>query len=69
MVTSKKKSWEVFEMSSAGRPTFNPAVGGEPRSQGGNKIFVPTKQVASRDLNSHTKLKLRKEGQGTRKVR
>lgn len=56
-------------MSSAGRPTFNPAMGGEPRSgQGGNKIFVQTKQISSRDLNSHTKLKIRQEGQGTKKV-
>jgi protein CWC15 len=55
-------------MSSAGRPTFNPAMGGEPRSQGGNKIFVPTQQISSRDLKGHTKLKLRQEGQGTKKV-
>eukprot|EP01115_Flamella_aegyptia_P014599 TRINITY_DN838_c0_g1_i2.p1 TRINITY_DN838_c0_g1~~TRINITY_DN838_c0_g1_i2.p1 ORF type:complete len:101 (+),score=24.77 TRINITY_DN838_c0_g1_i2:7-309(+) len=53
-------------MSTAGRPTFNAALGGENRQQSGNKLLVPTKQISSRDLQSHTKIKVRQPGQGTK---
>ncbi|KAL6604115.1 Cwf15/Cwc15 cell cycle control protein [Neocallimastix sp. 'constans'] len=48
-------------MTSAARPTWNPAMGGfSLRDKGGI-----TGQVSSRDLNSHTTLKLRQFGQNS----
>eukprot|EP01018_Ginkgo_biloba_P022377 Gb_07114 [translate_table: standard] len=52
-------------MTSSARPTWNPAKGGE--EQGGGRIFGPSNKSSSRDLPSHTSLKIRKEGQNTEK--
>eukprot|EP00270_Netrium_digitus_P000142 TRINITY_DN1015_c0_g1_i1.p1 TRINITY_DN1015_c0_g1~~TRINITY_DN1015_c0_g1_i1.p1 ORF type:complete len:246 (+),score=78.59 TRINITY_DN1015_c0_g1_i1:146-883(+) len=48
-------------MTTAARPTWAPAKGGE--EQGGVRMFGPSQKFSSRDLASHTKLKLRKDGQ------
>lgn len=56
-------------MSTAGRPTFNAAIGAEPRNQSGNKLVAPSKLVSVRDLNAQTKLKFRQPGQGTKEVK
>ena len=50
-------------MTSAHRPTWKAAVGGN--EQGGNVLYIPSRQYSSRDMPSHQKLKLRQEGQGT----
>ncbi|GBG66297.1 hypothetical protein CBR_g58788 [Chara braunii] len=50
-------------MTTAARPTWAPAKGGE--EQGGVRTFGPSQRYSSRDLASHTKLKPRKEGQDT----
>jgi protein CWC15 len=50
-------------MSSAGRPTYQAARGGS--DQGGNRLHYPSSHYSSRDLASHTKMKLRKPGQNT----
>lgn len=50
-------------MTTAHRPTWNPAKGGN--EQGGNRCFLPTRQYSSRDAPSHTTIKYRKDGQGT----
>eukprot|EP00897_Mesotaenium_endlicherianum_P001870 jgi/Mesen1/1710/ME000138S00564 len=50
-------------MTTAARPTWAPAKGGE--EQGGARMFGPSQKYSSRDLASHTKLKTRKEGQDT----
>ncbi len=47
------------EMTTAARPTFFPAMGGE--DQGFYRMEGGTKQVSVRDLPGHTKLKLRKQ--------
>ena len=50
-------------MTSAARPTFAPAMGGQNRGE--TSLSAMTKQYSSRDLVSHTKLKYRHIGQGT----
>ena len=50
-------------MTTAHRPTFKSTMGGS--TQGGNKLYQPTKQFSSRDLPGHLKLKTRRPGQGT----
>jgi len=52
-------------MTTASRPTFAPAVGGQGRGEAAGSLSSMTKQYSSRDLNSHTKLKYRDLGQGT----
>ena len=52
-------------MTTAHKPTFKPCVGGS--NQGGNKLYIPTKQFSSRDLPGHLKIKVRRQGQGTYK--
>jgi len=52
-------------MSTAGRPTFRPAMGAEGRNQSGNKLYVPTLQTSARDIRAHTQLKVRQPGQQT----
>lgn len=48
-------------MTSAARPTFNPAKGNT--HQGGNRLHAPTQQTSAKDQPGHTKLKLRQPGQ------
>ncbi|CAM6026793.1 unnamed protein product [Sphagnum balticum] len=50
-------------MTTAARPTWAPAKGGH--EQGGVRMFGPSQKFSSRDLASHTTLKLRKDGQDT----
>jgi len=50
-------------MTSAHRPTWKAASGGS--NQGGNAIYIPTRQYSSRDMPSHLTLKTRVPGQGT----
>ncbi|XP_076096089.1 protein CWC15 homolog A-like [Mytilus galloprovincialis] len=50
-------------MTTAARPTFEPARGGRGKNEG--DLSALSKQYSSRDLPSHTKLKYRQEGQGT----
>ena len=50
-------------MTTAARPTFDPARGGS--GKGENDLSALSKQYSSRDLPSHTKLKYRQHGQGT----
>jgi len=50
-------------MTTAARPTFEPARGG--RGKGEGDLSAMSKQYSSRDLPSHTKLKHRQTGQGT----
>uniref|UniRef100_A0A804QJX4 Uncharacterized protein n=1 Tax=Zea mays TaxID=4577 RepID=A0A804QJX4_MAIZE len=50
-------------MTTAARPTWAPAKGGN--EQGGTRIFGPSQKYSSRDLAAHTSLKLRKDGQQT----
>ena len=50
-------------MTTAAKPTFNPARGGTGRTE--SDLGALSKQYSSRDLPSHTKLKYRQEGQGT----
>mmetsp|Transcript_51070 Transcript_51070/g.106667 ORF Transcript_51070/g.106667 Transcript_51070/m.106667 type:complete len:221 (-) Transcript_51070:195-857(-) len=51
-------------MTTAAKPTFFPAVGGE--DQGYFRMEGGTRQVSVKDLPGHTKLKLRKQGQASR---
>ena len=44
-------------MTTAARPTWAPAKGGN--EQGGTRIFGPSQKYSSRDLASHTNLKPR----------
>lgn len=44
-------------MTTAHRPTWAPAVGGE--EQGGMRIFVPSRAVSAKNLPGHLKLKFR----------
>lgn len=48
-------------MTTAHRPTWAPARGGE--EQGGTRLFVPSKQVSAKNQAAQTKLKFRQEGQ------
>ncbi|XP_074292903.1 uncharacterized protein LOC141619785 [Silene latifolia] len=50
-------------MTTAARPTWAPAKGGN--EQGGTRIFGPSQKYSSRDLAAHTSLKPRKDGQET----
>lgn len=50
-------------MTTAARPTFDPARGGQGRGE--KDLSSISKQYSSRDLPSHTKLKYREHGQGT----
>lgn len=50
-------------MTTAARPTWAPAKGGH--EQGGVRMFGASQKFSSRDLASHTNLKLRKDGQDT----
>ncbi|XVE50889.1 hypothetical protein DITRI_Ditri01bG0199700 [Diplodiscus trichospermus] len=50
-------------MTTAARPTWQPAKGGN--EQGGTRIFGPSQKYSSRDLAAHTALKPRKDGQDT----
>ncbi len=50
-------------MTNAHRPTWKAAVGGS--EQGGNILYIPSRQYSSRDMPSHLSLKTRHEGQGT----
>ncbi|XP_065181171.1 protein CWC15 homolog [Sycon ciliatum] len=53
-------------MTTAARPTFNPAQGGRGRGEGGEgDLSALSKQYSSRDLPGHTKLKYRQTGQNT----
>eukprot|EP00884_Botryococcus_braunii_P006143 jgi/Botrbrau1/1552/Bobra.0107s0040.1 len=48
-------------MTTAHRPTWAPAKGGE--EQGGNRIFAPSRAYSAKDQPGHTKLKFRQPGQ------
>ncbi|PNW69693.1 hypothetical protein CHLRE_24g755447v5 [Chlamydomonas reinhardtii] len=48
-------------MTTAHRPTWAPAIGGE--EQGGMRIFKPSVQQSAKNLPGHTKLKFRQTGQ------
>ncbi|XP_005177035.1 protein CWC15 homolog [Musca domestica] len=50
-------------MTTAARPTFDPARGGS--GKGEKDLSALSKQYSSRDLPGHTKLKYRESGQGT----
>jgi protein CWC15 len=50
-------------MTTAARPTFDPAKGGTGRGE--KDLSAITRQYSSRDLPAHTKLKYRESGQGT----
>lgn len=50
-------------MTTAARPTFDPARGGSGRGE--KDLSALSKQYSSRDLPGHTKLKYRELGQGT----
>ncbi|PNF15870.1 CWC15-like protein [Cryptotermes secundus] len=50
-------------MTTAARPTFEPARGGQGRGE--NDLSAISRQYSSRDLPSHNKLKYREHGQGT----
>jgi len=50
-------------MTTAARPTFEPARGGSGRGE--KDLSALSKQYSSRDLPGHTKLKYREHGQGT----
>ncbi|XP_055604045.1 protein CWC15 homolog [Uranotaenia lowii] len=50
-------------MTTAARPTFDPARGGSGRGE--KDLSAMSKQYSSRDLPAHTKLKYRDPGQGT----
>lgn len=50
-------------MTTAARPTWAPAKGGN--EQGGTRIFGPSQKYSSRDMAAHTTLKPRKDGQDT----
>ncbi|KAH3808326.1 spliceosome-associated protein CWC15 homolog [Dreissena polymorpha] len=51
-------------MTTAARPTFDPARGGKGKGESGD-LSALSKQYSSRDLPGHTRLKYRQEGQGT----
>ena len=50
-------------MTTAHRPTFNPAIASE--IQGGVLRFGANKTLSSKDQTAHTKLKLRQDGQNS----
>lgn len=50
-------------MTTAARPTFDPARGGTGRGE--KDLSAISRQYSSRDLPGHTKLKYREQGQGT----
>ena len=48
-------------MTTAARPTFHPAVGGE--DQGYFRMEAGTRQISVKDMPGHTRLKMRREAQ------
>lgn len=46
-------------MTTAARPTFEPARGGRGKGEGGGDLSALSKQYSSRDLPGHTKIKYR----------
>uniref|UniRef100_A0A7S0RTB5 Cwf15/Cwc15 cell cycle control protein n=1 Tax=Chlamydomonas leiostraca TaxID=1034604 RepID=A0A7S0RTB5_9CHLO len=50
-------------MTTAHRPTWAPAKGGE--EQGGARFYVPSRMMSAKNLPGHTKLKYRQEGQAS----
>lgn len=50
-------------MTTAARPTFEPARGGQGRGE--KDLSAISRQYSSRDLPAHQKLKYREHGQGT----
>lgn len=52
-------------MTTAHRPTYNPTRGSN--TQGGNKLYVTSQQISSKDLPGNLMLKKRQPGQGTRR--
>jgi protein CWC15 len=50
-------------MTTAARPTFHPAVGGE--DQGYFRMEAGTRQISVKDMPGHTRLKMRREAQKT----
>lgn len=50
-----------YKMTTAHRPTFDPARGGTGRNEG--DLSKLSQQYSSRDMPSHTKLKYRQKGQ------
>ncbi|XP_023012343.1 protein CWC15 homolog [Leptinotarsa decemlineata] len=50
-------------MTTAARPTFDPARGGQGKNE--KDLSAISRQYSSRDLPGHTKLKYREHGQGT----
>ncbi|MFT7800292.1 protein CWC15-like [Arapaima gigas] len=59
-VRGEEKSW-VGDMTTAARPTFEPARGG--RGKGEGDLSALSKQYSSRDLPGHTKIKYRQPTQ------
>lgn len=53
----------IGNMTTAARPTFEPARGGQGRGE--KDLSAISRQYSSRDLPSHNKLKYREHGQGT----
>lgn len=49
---------EPSKMTTAARPTFEPARGGRGKGEGGD-LSALSKQYSSRDLPGHTKIKYR----------
>uniref|UniRef100_A0A8C2WQL1 CWC15 spliceosome associated protein homolog n=1 Tax=Cyclopterus lumpus TaxID=8103 RepID=A0A8C2WQL1_CYCLU len=50
-------------MTTAARPTFEPARGGRGKGEGGGDLSALSKQYSSRDLPGHTKIKYRQPTQ------
>nr|CAD7261703.1 unnamed protein product [Timema shepardi] len=58
-----KKVTPDIKMTTAARPTFEPARGGQGRGE--KDLSAMSRQYSSRDLPSHNKLKYREHGQNT----
>ncbi|MCP9260763.1 Protein CWC15-like protein A [Dirofilaria immitis] len=56
------KGQKIIIMTTAHRPTFEPARGGSGRNEG--DLSKLSQQYSSKDMPSHTKLKYRQKGQG-----
>ena len=54
-------------MSTAGRPTWTPAMGSDPSRQGGFRAHVPSRQISSKNTPGYNQLKVRQPGQNTTK--
>jgi len=57
------ENFPLKKMTTAHRPTYHPAKGRS--DEGGNRFLQPSQMASSRDLPSHTALKVRQDGQGT----